>query len=90
MLAAADALSAIYFTTPPSEPVLILLFESAGSYQRLAKEWFDEENVPHFGFYLHAQRAMLMNVRTGTGTLVHELVHAPDRFRFSRRARLVQ
>jgi hypothetical protein len=32
--------------------------------------------VPHFGFFRRSDRVMLMNVGTGTGTLVHELVHA--------------
>jgi hypothetical protein len=76
ILAAATALQKIYFDTPPSEPILILLFESAGPYERLSKEWFGYEEVPHYGFYAHTKRLMLMNVGTGTGTLVHELTHA--------------
>ena len=76
ILAAARALHAMYFDADPDEPVLILLFESAGPYQRLAKKWFDDDSVPHFGFYRRRENVMLMNVGTGTGTLVHELVHA--------------
>jgi hypothetical protein len=76
ILAAARALQAMYFDTEPTEPVLILLFESAEPYQRLAKKWFGDEEVPHFGFFRRSQSVMLMNVGTGTGTLVHELVHA--------------
>jgi hypothetical protein len=74
--AAARALSATYFDKQPAEPVLILLFESAGPYQRLAKKWFDDDDVPHYGFFRRSDHVMLMNVGTGTGTLVHELVHA--------------
>lgn len=74
--AAARALSATYFEKPPAEPVLILLFESAGPYRRLAKKWFNDDDVPHYGFFRRSQHVMLMNVGTGTGTLVHELVHA--------------
>ena len=76
VLAAGKAMSNQFFKTPPDEPVLILLFESAGPYKRLAKKWFDDADVPHFGFYRHADRTMLMNVSTGLGTLVHELAHA--------------
>ena len=76
ILAAAQALHAMYFDREPAEPVLILLFESAEPYQRLAKKWFGDEEVPHFGFFRRSQNVMLMNVGTGTGTLVHELVHA--------------
>ena len=73
---AARALRATYFETEPDEPVLILLFESAGPYKRLAKKWFGDEDVPHYGFFRRSDRVMLMNVGTGTGTLVHEVVHA--------------
>jgi hypothetical protein len=76
ILAAARALRATYFDRQPAEPVLILLFESREPYARLAKEWFGDEDVPHYGFFRRKQNVMLMNVGTGTGTLVHELVHA--------------
>lgn len=76
ILAAAAALRSMYFRNEPDEPVLILLFETEGPYRRLAKKWFDDDSVPHFGFYRPWDRTMLMNVGTGTGTLVHELVHA--------------
>src|SRR4051812_28317543 len=76
IVAAARALHAQFFKAEPSEPILILLFESEGPYKRLAKKWFDDDDVPHYGFYRHGDRTMLMNVGTGTGTLVHELTHA--------------
>ena len=76
VLAAARALKATYFDKDPQQPVLILLFENAKEYERLSKKWFDEEDVPHFGYYRHADHVMVMNVATGTGTLVHELTHA--------------
>jgi hypothetical protein len=75
ILAATRALQATYFDKQPEEPILILLFESEGPYKRLAKTWFGDDDVPHFGFFRH-DNIMLMNVSTGTGTLVHELVHA--------------
>jgi hypothetical protein len=76
VLAAARALKATYFEKDPQEPIIIFLFESAGPYTRLAKEWFGDNDVPHYGFYRNADRCMFMNVATGTGTLVHELTHA--------------
>jgi hypothetical protein len=76
ILAAARALKATYFQIDPTEPIVIFLFESEGPYKRLAGKWFPKINVPHFGFYLPAERVMFMNVATGTGTLVHELTHA--------------
>jgi hypothetical protein len=76
VLSAAKALGTLYFKKPLEEPVLILLFETEEPYKRLSKKWFDDDDVPHYGFYRHNDHAMLMNVSTGTGTLVHELTHA--------------
>jgi hypothetical protein len=75
ILAARRAFRATYLEREPEEPILIFLFESEGPYRRLAKKWFDDEDVAHFGYFRH-DNIMLMNVATGTGTLVHELVHA--------------
>jgi hypothetical protein len=76
VVAAQRALRAMFFTKEPVEPVLILLFERAEPYKRLAKKWFNDDDVPHYGFFRRSEHVMLMNVGTGTGTLVHELVHA--------------
>ncbi len=75
ILASARALWAMYFDKRPDEPILILLFEEDASYRRLAREWLNDNNVPHFG-YFRRDGVMVMNVGTGTGTLVHELAHA--------------
>jgi hypothetical protein len=75
ILAATRCLQKQFFQTPPSEPVLILLFESEGPYKRLAKKWFGDNDVPYYG-YFRSDNVMVMNVGTGTGTLVHELTHA--------------
>src|SRR5690606_31700250 len=76
ILAAQRALEAQYFDKRLDEPVLILLFESAGPYRAFAARHLNDENVPHYGFFRQQDNLMLMNVGTGTGTLVHELVHA--------------
>ena len=73
---AAQALRTMFFKKAATEPTLILLFEDAKTYQRLAKTWFDDDQVPHFGFYRRRENVMLMNISTGGGTLVHEMVHA--------------
>jgi hypothetical protein len=76
ILSAARALRTMYFRKESTEPTLILLFESAEPYQRLAKKWFDDDDVPHYGFYRRRENVILMNISTGGGTLVHEMVHA--------------
>jgi hypothetical protein len=73
--ASADAMHRQFFTTRPTEPILILLFETEKPYRRLASQWFGDEDVSHFGYFRRGN-VMLMNVGTGTGTLVHELTHA--------------
>jgi hypothetical protein len=75
ILPAVRALQNQLFTTLPGEPILILLFESEEPYRRIARDWFGDQNVAHFGYFRH-DGVMLMNVATGTGTLVHELTHA--------------
>jgi hypothetical protein len=62
ILAAARARCAPRFlTTPPDEPIVILLFESDATYRACAKEWFGDTDVPHFG-YFRRDNVMLMNV----------------------------
>ncbi|CAN5747058.1 hypothetical protein BH20VER1_BH20VER1_32040 [soil metagenome] len=75
VLAAAEAMHRQFFRTRPDKPILILLFESEGPYRRLAKKWFGDDDVTRFG-YFRRDNIMVMNVGTGTGTLVHELTHA--------------
>src|SRR5690606_28007882 len=73
--AAERALRKQFFETGPKAPVLILLFESPAMYRRLSADWLDDRDPPHFGYY-RRDGIMVMNVSTGTGTLVHELTHA--------------
>jgi len=75
ILAATHALQSSLFDKKLDEPVLILLFESAEPYQRLSKQWFDDTPDTPYG-YFRRDGIMVMNVGTGTGTLVHELTHA--------------
>lgn len=73
---AVAALQRAYFKKKPDRPVLILLFASDQSYRRYAKLWFNDTDVSHFGYFRAGAGVMLMNISTGGGTLVHELVHA--------------
>jgi hypothetical protein len=75
ILAATRCLQKQFFSRKPGEPVLILLFETQEPYRRLARKWFGDGDVPYYGYFRH-DNVMLMNVGTGTGTLVHELTHA--------------
>jgi hypothetical protein len=75
ILAATRCLQKQFFERHPTDPILILLFETEKPYRRLAKKWFDDSNVAYYGYFRH-DNVMMMNVGTGGGTLVHELTHA--------------
>ena len=73
---AARALWASFFERRPSRPLTVLLLREEKSYRRYAKEIFGDEQVAYFGYYKPSRRALVMNISTGGGTLVHELTHA--------------
>ncbi|MCX7804585.1 MAG: hypothetical protein N3A38_05275 [Planctomycetota bacterium] len=60
----------------PDEPLRVFLFAGADSYKRKSKELFGREPTTPFGYYSSANRALVMNISTGGGTLAHELTHA--------------
>lgn len=53
----------------------IFLFKDAPSYERHALAMFGEKPETPFGYASSQHRALVMNIATGGGTLVHELVH---------------
>lgn len=72
---AVDHLKRAYFTEDPDEILDIWLFRDKESYEKHTDEVFgDSPNTP-FGYYSHVHRALIMNIDTGGGTLVHEIVH---------------
>jgi len=75
------ALGAMYFKQQPTEPIVIFLFQTGDRYQRLSKDWFHVDDPPHYG-YCRSDGVMVMNISTGGGTLVHELVHALIKYDF--------
>lgn len=64
-----------YFAADPRVIVEIYLFRDADSYYRHARELFDDEPETPYGYYTPTHDALLMNISTGGGTLVHEIVH---------------
>jgi hypothetical protein len=65
-----------YFTKKPDYPIRVYLFKDDKTYRAYAKSLFGDTDVSHFGYYKPDQRALVMNIGTGAGTLVHEMVHA--------------
>jgi len=80
----AQVLRRPYFERRPHRPVTVLLFSGGGRYTRYAVQLFGDQDVPHFGYYRYrpAELTLVMDVETGSGTLVHEMVHALAPFDF--------
>jgi hypothetical protein len=72
---AAERLKALYFEKDPDKILDIWLFKDDASYERHAHEIFGDDPTTPFGYFSQTHGALIMNIRTGGGTLVHELVH---------------
>lgn len=64
-----------YLEIKPNEITTIFLFKDDKSYREIAKKLYGDTDLSRFGYYKPGEKAMLMNISTGTGTLVHELTH---------------
>ena len=72
---AADVLERDFFAKRPSIILDIYLFDTAASYEKGVKKLTGESPSTPYGFYSRAHRGLFMNISTGGGTLVHEIVH---------------
>lgn len=72
----AAALGRMYFTNRPDTPIVVWLFSDAQSYSQHAERIYGDKNVSVYGYYKPDKRALVMNLATGGGTLIHELTHA--------------
>ncbi len=68
-------LKAAYFEKDPAEIITVWLFKDKASYERYTRELFDDRPDTPFGYYSEKHSALIMNISTGGGTLVHEIVH---------------
>lgn len=64
-----------YFVKDPANILEIWLFKDEVSYRKHAKEFFGDEPYTPYGYYSPSKKALIMNIATGGGTLVHEVVH---------------
>lgn len=72
---AATQLKALYFPEDPDEILNIWLFKDDVSYRGHLKALFREVPSTPYGYYSPKHNALFMNIDTGGGTLVHEIVH---------------
>lgn len=70
-----EALYREFFQKRPDFIITIFLFKDDESYRSWSRKLFAQEPTTKFGYYLAGEQALLMNIATGSGTLVHEMVH---------------
>ena len=71
-----------YFEKKPDDITVIFLFKDDKTYRYWAKKLYGDDDLSRFGYYKPGKKVMLMNIATGTGTLVHEMTHALVRYDF--------
>lgn len=64
-----------FFKRDPKNIIDIWLFKDKVSYGKNVKAIFGDTPSTPFGYYSHVHQALIMNIATGGGTLVHEIVH---------------
>ena len=72
---AVERLERDFFAARPDGIYDVFLFKDAESYRRHAKQMWNEVPSTPFGYASSQHRALVMNIATGGGTLVHEIVH---------------
>ena len=72
---AVDRLKQDFFVKDPNDILDIWLFKDAASYEKHTKLFFGESPGTPYGYYSPTHKALIMNIGTGGGTLVHEIVH---------------
>lgn len=72
---AVDRLKQDFFAKDPDEILNIWLFKDEASYKKHTQLLFGEEPNTPYGYYSSRHKALIMNIGTGGGTLVHEIVH---------------
>lgn len=64
-----------YFKKDPNHILDVWLLKNSASYYRQCNKRFGGKPGTPFGFYSAKNKALVMNISTGGGTLVHEIVH---------------
>jgi len=72
---AVKRLKSEYFAADPQHIIDVWLFKDAESYETHVESLWGAAPTTPYGYYSPQQRALIMNIATGGGTLVHEIVH---------------
>lgn len=65
-----------FMDTPPSQTLRVYLLPDHEEYTDFCRRRRGEDPPSHFGFFVPGTRQLILDVSTGGGTLIHELVHA--------------
>ena len=68
-------LKAAFFEKDPANIIDIWLFKDKERYEKHARAIVNDEPTSPFGYSSPGHNALIMNIATGGGTLVHEIVH---------------
>ena len=72
---AVKKLKAAYFEKDPDEILDIWLFKDERELRRELQKLFHTKPDTPYGYFSATDKALVMNISTGGGTLVHEIVH---------------
>jgi hypothetical protein len=72
---AVDSIKQDFFQKDPIHIIDVWLFKNPESYRKHNLELFDSNPGTPYGYYSSANRVLVMDISTGGGTLVHEIVH---------------
>ena len=72
---AVEMLNKDFFSKGPDEIITVYLFDGKESYEKYTMSLFQERPTTPYGYYSPEHGALVMNIATGGGTLVHEIVH---------------
>jgi hypothetical protein len=72
---AVTKLKKAYFSRDPKQILDIWLFKDKESYETNVKSLFGKTPDTPYGYFSEQDKALVMNISTGGGTLVHEIVH---------------
>ncbi len=72
---AVEKLKQDFFANDPKDILDIWLFKDAASYRKHTQTLFNHNPTTPYGYYSRSEKALVMNISTGAGTLVHEIVH---------------
>jgi hypothetical protein len=64
-----------YFSKDPDEIIDIWLFKDKESYEKYTEKLWGKVPTTPYGYYSPSEKVLVMNISTGGGTLVHEIVH---------------